>query len=378
MYIEFSRQKITIFFFILAIIVGAFLMLNKVAQGQYVTTLSVSTGLASNISQTSAILNGVINPSGNTTSYWFEYGVTSALGNIIMSQSVYSTSSVVVSKLISNLSPNTNYYFRIVAQNRYSNLIGSLATFTTLLAGGTANSGNLIGNRTVNISLFNTTSTAEFQQLSCITLVPTSTVSPVIPNKSFTFVVAYKNNCEYNLSNVFLKVILPSGVDFVSTNYPIFNRDTNGITYSLGAIPSDFQSAVSLEVAVGNSLNSGDSLMFSLVFNFNDDGGNFHSLSAYLNLIVGQSQEKILGATIVRTVGDLFKNWIFDLVLIIATAFIIYWLFFSQERKNKKQQKDVLEEQKLAEDEMKFLDGYEAIPADNVKENIEQTRQAIQ
>src|SRR5258706_10874255 len=41
---------------------------------------SVSTKSASFISQSTAVLNGDINPNGVQTSYWYEYGETNALG----------------------------------------------------------------------------------------------------------------------------------------------------------------------------------------------------------------------------------------------------------------------------------------------------------
>jgi hypothetical protein len=160
--------------------------------------------------------------------------------------------------------------------------------------------------------------------------------------------VTYRNGCTYNLSNVFLKVILPPGTDFISTNYPFFNRDANGISYNLGALPVNFQSAISIEGTVSNSANPGDSMIFSAVINFNDEQGKFQSISSYLTAIVGSG--KALGANVLETFGNLLGNWLFDLLLIGMIIFLVYWIF-SKKRDNAgfvSKEDDILEAKPLS------------------------------
>ena len=57
--------------------------------------------------------------------------------------------------------------------------------------------------------------------------------------QEFTYTVTYRNGCNYNISNAFLKIILPTEVEFIATNYPFFNRDANGISYNLGAVAAN-------------------------------------------------------------------------------------------------------------------------------------------
>jgi hypothetical protein len=95
----------------------------------------VSTGSASDLTISSAKLNGTVNPAGESTSYWFEWGETDSYGNtapLSMDGDAGSgTSAVAVSEVVSGLTPGTTYHFRIVAQNSLGITEGEDNTFTT-------------------------------------------------------------------------------------------------------------------------------------------------------------------------------------------------------------------------------------------------------
>lgn len=102
---------------------------------------TVSTSTASNITATSATLNGQVNANGDPTSYWFEYGTSSSLGSMTGVQAGGNgTSAMNVSAAISGLSSGTTYYFRAVAQNQSGRTNGSVVSFTIGSSGG-GNSG---------------------------------------------------------------------------------------------------------------------------------------------------------------------------------------------------------------------------------------------
>jgi hypothetical protein len=75
-----------------------------------------STASASAISQTSATLNGRVNPNGQPTSWYFDYGRTPSYGSRTATQSAGSgTSTLAISASIGGLSKQTNYHYRLVA-----------------------------------------------------------------------------------------------------------------------------------------------------------------------------------------------------------------------------------------------------------------------
>jgi len=92
---------------------------------------SVTTEAATSVTKTGATLNGSVNANGESTSYYFEYGLTTSYEKTTGSGSVSGTSSEKVSKAITGLDPGTTYHFRIVATNGHGTKKGSDKTFET-------------------------------------------------------------------------------------------------------------------------------------------------------------------------------------------------------------------------------------------------------
>jgi len=98
-----------------------------------ITSPTVTTGSATNITSNSATLNGTVNASGTSTTAWFDYGITSgSYGSSTPAQSVSGTDDTAVSSGISELSEGVTYYYRIAAQNGLGTSYGSERSFTTL------------------------------------------------------------------------------------------------------------------------------------------------------------------------------------------------------------------------------------------------------
>ena len=95
----------------------------------------VATNPASSITQTSATLNGTVNPEGPAVSdCHFEYGSSQSYGTSVPCASLPGAgeSSVEVSAIVGSLSPNSTYHFRIVATNPGGTSRGNDQTLTTL------------------------------------------------------------------------------------------------------------------------------------------------------------------------------------------------------------------------------------------------------
>ncbi len=100
---------------------------------------TVDTYAPSGVSQNSATANAVINPRGAQTTAWFEFGTTSSLGLTTTAQPVGTgSSSLSFSSFMAGLQPNTTYYYRAVAQNAFGSAQGSVLSFVTLPASGSA------------------------------------------------------------------------------------------------------------------------------------------------------------------------------------------------------------------------------------------------
>jgi len=96
---------------------------------------AVTTSAASSVTNTSATLNGSVNPNGLATNIWFEWGTSSTLAsfNTTPMQAVGSgTTSVAVSANLSGLTAGTTYYFRLAGANSAGTARGAILSFTTL------------------------------------------------------------------------------------------------------------------------------------------------------------------------------------------------------------------------------------------------------
>ncbi|HEV2950797.1 MAG TPA: hypothetical protein VGZ51_01740, partial [Actinomycetota bacterium] len=99
--------------------------------GTPITPPTASTGGVHSLTSSGAQVTGVVNPNGAATSYWFEYGSTTAYGQQTASTSAGAAGAVAVEKPLSGLSPATTYHYRLVAQNAGGTSFGTDREFTT-------------------------------------------------------------------------------------------------------------------------------------------------------------------------------------------------------------------------------------------------------
>ena len=100
----------------------------------------VSTEKTTILAGSSAQLNGTINPSGLSTTYYFEWGPTASYGNFTGNQSAGSGSgNVAVNAFLNGLTRNTIYHYRLVAVNALGTTYGLDRTFIIQITNGDLN-----------------------------------------------------------------------------------------------------------------------------------------------------------------------------------------------------------------------------------------------
>src|SRR5436305_4146296 len=93
---------------------------------------SVTTGGATSVTSSSAVVNGIVNPQGHPTSYFFQYGTTGAYGlQTTPAGAGHGTGNVAVHQTLTGLNQNTLYHSRTVAQNSGGTASGAAQPFTT-------------------------------------------------------------------------------------------------------------------------------------------------------------------------------------------------------------------------------------------------------
>jgi uncharacterized repeat protein (TIGR03803 family) len=95
---------------------------------------TIVTGTVQNLTANGATLTGTVNPHGSAATWQFEYGTTASYGTLIPAVAGTTGSGNApenVSAVLSGLSPNTLYHFRLRATNANGTSLGPDTTFTT-------------------------------------------------------------------------------------------------------------------------------------------------------------------------------------------------------------------------------------------------------
>jgi hypothetical protein len=184
---------------------------------------TATTQPATNITSSSATLNGIVNPEGLTTQVFFDWGLTTSYGNTVnatpasLSANYTSTS---VSANLSGLTPNTTYHFRVRAVNNNGTTNGNNLTFSTPPSGSCTPS--------IGMSGFNPPSSA----IPCAvnTQFYSQDISFAVPASLLNFTV---NSVRVDsIRNV------PAGLTAtLNQNPPVYSGGTNGC-YRLEGIPN--------------------------------------------------------------------------------------------------------------------------------------------
>ena len=95
------------------------------------------TGPVGSVGPTSATVSGTVNPGGQATTWYVEYGTSTSYGSQSASASVGSGSAnVAVSRALSGLAAGTTYHYRVVATNGAGTSRGADGIFTTSVRAG--------------------------------------------------------------------------------------------------------------------------------------------------------------------------------------------------------------------------------------------------
>ncbi len=95
---------------------------------------SVTTGAARGIGSTAATLTASVDPRGQSTSYRFEWGTSTAYGTTTAAQAATGSGRRTVTQGLTGLAPYTTYHYRVVATNVTGTARGRDRTLRTLRA----------------------------------------------------------------------------------------------------------------------------------------------------------------------------------------------------------------------------------------------------
>ena len=273
---------------------------------------SVQTNSATNVSNYQATLNGYLSVPylSNSNYVWFQYGTDTNYGSNTSQQSVNSGS---FTQNIANLSYNTTYHFRAVAQGSFGTIYGQDMTFNS------NGSTNYYGNGTVSV-------TKQVINLTSGNLNWQSSVSAK-PNDILSFAITIQAGNQ-DIHNVMISDILPTCLTYkgnltVNANLNYLGNPASGI--NIGTIPANGIEVVAFQAqaAPATSFLYGTTSLINTATVTSTEGG---SQNASATVIVNNSL--VNGATTVSTGmtnNPITDSFFLPIMLIIAGS----WFYFS-------------------------------------------------
>ncbi|MES2930426.1 MAG: hypothetical protein V4665_01435 [Patescibacteria group bacterium] len=193
-----------------------------IPQPPVVVAACAVTTIATNVTQTTAILNGLVSgtPYGSVTGY-FEYGPTVAMG---LRTPTRTMNVGPITEIVSGLAPNTIYYFRFSANcgNGFSS--GAIQTLSTLGA-------VRVVTTTTNPVVVQGTTVIGTQSPIMLTIENRYEFLGVGDTVDYT--VTYRNIGRSLLTRPVLQVVVPKGVVITNASRGTYSVDTNTLTVPL-------------------------------------------------------------------------------------------------------------------------------------------------
>ena len=279
---------------------------------------TVNTLPPSIIAQNFASLNGAVNPNNSPTNAWFEWGQTVNLGNRTVNQSIGQTNSQSsYSFVISNLQPQTTYYFRAAATNAYGTNFGPILNFTTQTAAAPAPSVTPV---------VSASAPAPVRQQMAITTA-FGNANPKT-NKGVAYEIIYRNRGSSAVQNAVLNVALPAEVTYQSSNSIPSSIENGGqiVRYNLGNIVGNTETKILINVKINKVSEDGEALFVS-VLDYSLQSGAPEAVKDIAELNI----DGTLGlASLLELLG--LPNWLIYLLFLTGAGLAIYYVFLKKEK----------------------------------------------
>ncbi len=291
----------------------------------------VFTRPATLVSQNGALLNGIVNPNGVSTTAWFEWGETPNLGNSTTVQPVGSGGLTNYSFALLNLQPAATYFYRAAGQNDIQGARrDQVLSFTTggearplLVAASSAATPPAGRVRIAAVSP------------SSVRITPSVDKTEPSAGDEITLTVRYENASTATLRDAVVRVTLSPAVSFVSANVIPRLQSGNELEFSAGDIPVEGKGEITIRVRVRDSLAKDEAIVFSVRLTWRDPSGSAQESTGFLALSAGAGSAGGFASLISGGITGILTIFIHFLIL----AALVYLIVLKLREEREKEQR---------------------------------------
>ena len=377
------------------VVVTLGLLVGGFAQAQ--TNLTLVTAGASNVTPTSAVLNGsyAVNSGGDRNDRpqtFFQYGLTTSFGQSTTPRS-HSRFQDFVNVEVTGLLPNQTYYARLVAQNRNGLVYGSTVTFVTPVdpnvvspggnggtnitiieapdgnpssgsTGGSGtdtggdSSGGSSGNDTTNTDNTNSGSSGSG---NTSTAVSAYMALDIDDDREFftvgdilTYEVDYRNVSQTDIEDVFIRIELPDNAEFLSAGEGVYLRREHAVVYDIGRLDIGEAGDVVASVRAVNALREGTRVAAAAVVLYANPTNDSQDSAVVYDINEYDADGTPVGGTSNRRgfLPGSFLGWMLILILLLVIVLIGRKIYL-RHKEQKEQEQAELELQDVIRREFK-------------------------
>jgi len=287
---------------------------------------SVITTIATNISQTGGQINGIVTSSNsNNSNVYFEYGSTMNLGSRTSSKTTSGNSNF--SDYLTNLSPNTIYYFQAVSEGSNGISRGAVEVFKTL--------GYVNTNTNTNTNTTNTTTTRRVVTQGNTVYGSASPVMLQIENRYqaigagdiIDYSVYYKNISGSTLTDPMVQVYVPEGIEIVNISGGTYSENDRTLSAPIEDLRPGEEGIIYLQARVKSVDPRLAQIPTTAVLIYTNPNGAQENAMAYV--LNTPKDSNLLGASAFS--GGLFGlgliGWLFLIVLILLIILVARSLY---------------------------------------------------
>jgi uncharacterized repeat protein (TIGR01451 family) len=279
---------------------------------------NVVTTVATNVTQTTAQLNGLITNSNyvNNSTVYFEYGTTINLGTMTTVRATNGNTNF--SEFLTNLNPKTIYFFQAVGEGSNGISRGAIEVFQTLPYINTTNTNS----NTQVVKKVVVQGTTVVKSESPIMLKIENRYQTIGKGDIVDYVVTYKNIGTSKLTHPMIQVIIPKGITVINTSAGTYSEDDRTLSVPIEDLNHNTEGTIYLQARVDSVDSSKAQIVTTVILIYTNPNGAQENAMAYV--LNNPKISNVLGAS--AFFGSVLKigliGWLLIIIFILLLVLI--------------------------------------------------------